>query len=160
MCKRAFMRVELVDSVPGSRPGIRAFVAADESDLGALMYRAYVETVDYEGETLEQAVAEVRKTICGEYGEFVPTCSKVGVRAGNLMCATLITRFQERPFVAFTFTHPAVTRQGLARECMQAAMAELYAQGERELRLVVTLANAPAINLYTSLGFEFKHSDA
>ena len=47
MSKRAFMRVQLVDSTPGCRPGIRTFVAADEPGLGALMYRAYVDTVDY-----------------------------------------------------------------------------------------------------------------
>jgi len=154
------MRVELVDSVPGCRPGVRTFVAADEPHVGALMYRAYVDTVDYAGETLEQAAAEVRKTISGEYGEFVPTCSKVVVRAGILVSATMVTRFQDRPFVAFTFTDPAVTRQGLARECMQAAMAQLYAQGERELRLVVTLANTPAIRLYARLGFLLEPSDA
>ena len=44
--------------------------------------------------------------------------------------------------------------QGFARECMQAAMSELLIQGERELRLVVTLANMPAVKLYTGLGFE------
>jgi ribosomal protein S18 acetylase RimI-like enzyme len=36
---------------------------------------------------------------------------------------------------------------------MQAAMYELFNQGERELRLVVTLANTPAVRLYTRLGF-------
>jgi ribosomal protein S18 acetylase RimI-like enzyme len=35
-------------------------------------------------------------------------------------------------------------------------MNELFAQGERELRLVVTLANTPAVKLYTRLGFEFE----
>jgi ribosomal protein S18 acetylase RimI-like enzyme len=33
-------------------------------------------------------------------------------------------------------------------------MAELLVGGERELHLVVTLANAPALHLYKSLGFE------
>ena len=160
MSKRAFMRVQLVDSTPGCRHGIRTFVAADEPGLGALMHRAYVDTVDYEGETLEQAAAEVRKTIHGEYGEFVPTCSKVGVRAGALVSVTLVTRFQDRPLVAFTFADPAVTGQGLARECMEAVMAELFAQGERELRLAVTLANTPAIKLYTRLGFQLEQGDA
>jgi GNAT superfamily N-acetyltransferase len=118
------------------------------------MYRAYLDTVDYEGETPEEADAEIVKTVAGEYGEFWPGCSMVIERAGSLMSATLITRFQNRPFVAFTFTDPAFSGQGLARDCMQAAMSELFAQGESELRLVVTLANTPAVRLYTRLGFQ------
>lgn len=86
----------------------------------------------------------------------MPDCSKVVARADALLSATLITRFQDRPFVAFTFTDPEFAGQGLARECMRAAMAELAAQGERELRLVVTLANTRAVELYTRLGFEFE----
>jgi ribosomal protein S18 acetylase RimI-like enzyme len=154
MSKRAFMRVELGAPVPNDSPDVRTFEPDDVHALGGLMYRAYLDTVDYEGETLEQAAAEVRNTIQGEYGGFVPTCSKVVVRAGSLLSATLITRFQDKPFVAFTFTDPGFSGQGLARECMQAAMSELFKQGERELRLVVTLANAPAVKLYTRLGFQ------
>lgn len=133
---------------------MRTFVSEDENALGELMYRAYLGTVDYEGETPEQAAIEVHKTIQGEYGVFLPDCSKVVERGGRLLGAALITRFQERPFVAFTFTDPEFTGQGLARACMEAAMSVLFAQGERELRLVVTLANAPAVKLYANLGFQ------
>lgn len=158
MAKRTFMRVELVAPSATLAPDIRTFDPADVPALGGLMHRAYVDTVDYEGETPEQSLEEVRKTIRGEYGSFVPHCSKVFARTGRLLCATLITRFQERPFVAFTFTDPAFAGQGLARSCMQAAMAELFAQGDRELRLVVTLANAPAVKLYTTLGFQIERA--
>lgn len=147
------MRVELRAAQPGTVAGVRTFDPADVPALGALMYRAYLGTVDYEGETPEQAAAEVRKTVEGAYGEFIPSCSKVIERAGSILSATLLTRFEARPLVAFTFTDPGHAGQGLARACMQAAMDELFAQGERELRLVVTLANAPAIKLYSGLGF-------
>jgi ribosomal protein S18 acetylase RimI-like enzyme len=50
-------------------------------------------------------------------------------------------------------TEPSSKRTGLARACMMTAMSRLHAAGERELGLVVTLANLPALNLYTSLGF-------
>jgi len=156
MSKRSFMRVALLAPRLREEPEVRTFEPDDTCALGALMYRAYLDTVDYEGETPEQAAAEVTKTIEGEYGEFVPSCSKVVARAGSLLSATLVTRFQDRPFVAFTFTDPEFGEQGLARSCMRAAMSALFAQGERELRLVVTLANTPAVKLYTSLGFEFE----
>jgi GNAT superfamily N-acetyltransferase len=160
MSKRSFMRVSLAASESGRMAGVRTFVPNDVPALGELMYRSYLGTVDYEGETPEQTVEEVRKTVRGEYGEFVPQCSKVVVESASLVSAALVTRFQERPFVAFTFTDPAFAGRGLARACMRAAMNELFAQGETELRLVVTLANLPAVRLYTMLGFEFEHSDA
>ncbi len=153
MSMRAFMRIELGPPELGAAPGVRTFESADIPALGELMYRAYLNTIDYDGETLEQSAAEIVKTVEGEYGEFVASCSKVFVQGGALVSATMITRFQNRPFVAFTFTDPALSGQGLARLCMQAAMAALFKQGERELRLVVTLANAPAVRLYEKLGF-------
>jgi GNAT superfamily N-acetyltransferase len=156
MSKRSFMRAALAPLKPTEGLEVRSFEAGDTQALGALMYRAYLDTVDYEGETPEQAAAEVAKTIKGEYGTFLPSCSKVFARSRSLLSATLVTRFQDRPFVAFTFTEPESAGQGLARACMQSAMNELFAQGERELRLVVTLANTPAVKLYTRLGFEFE----
>lgn len=147
------MRAKLEAPSGGGHPDVRAFAPSDIPALGQLMYRAYLDTIDYDGESLEQSVAEIVKTVEGEYGQFVPSCSRVAVREGHLASATLITRFEDRPFVAFTFTDPALSGRGLARSCMQEAMAELFRQGERELRLVVTLANAPAVALYTRLGF-------
>ena len=44
-------------------------------------------------------------------------------------------------------------RQGLARATLERSMRTLYRDGERELWLVVTLANAPARRLYESLSF-------
>lgn len=148
------MRAKLVPPVAMDVPGVRTFESGDVLALGGLMYRAYWNTVDYEGESPEQSTAEILKTIQGEYGAFMPTCSKVAARGGSILSATLITRFEEKPFVAFTFTDPDFSGRGLARACMQAAMSELFVQGERELHLVVTLANTPAVKLYNRLGFQ------
>lgn len=150
------MRVDLNAPFPARDDCVRSFELEDIPDLGDLMYRAYLDTVDYEGETLDQAADEIQKTVRGEYGEFVPSCSMVATREGSLVSATLITRYQNRPFVAFTFTDPRFKGHGLARAAMQAAMSELHVQGEQELRLVVTLSNVPAVKLYTRLGFQLE----
>jgi len=150
------MHAVLATKTLESASDVRTFKPSDEPALGCLMYLAYLDTVDFEGETADQAAEEVCKTIRGSYGSFMPDCSKVLERAGALLSATLITRFEERAFVAFTFTDPAFAGQGLARACMLAAMSELSTKGERELRLVVTLANAPAVKLYANLGFQFE----
>ena len=133
--------------------GLRAPMVADAGALARLMLAAYAGSVDDEGEDEAAALVEVRKTFAGEYGAFDASSSKLVARADELLHATLITRWQGRPFVAFTMTAPAAQRRGLARSGLIAAMQSLRDQGETELRLVVTLANLPARTLYESLGF-------
>jgi len=155
MSKRARMCARLTHALPRPAIEVRSFDAGDLPALAALMHRAYVGTVDYEGETPEQAAEEIRRTAAGHYGPLRARASKVVVRSGSPLAAALVTTFGQRPFVAYTFSEPALWGQGLARACMQAAMSELAADGERELHLVVTLANTRAVGLYASLGFEF-----
>jgi ribosomal protein S18 acetylase RimI-like enzyme len=133
--------------------GLRPPSDADVQRLASLMYSANRGTVDDEGESEADALVEVQKTFAGAYGSFVPSCAAVVERNGRLLSATLVTRWQDRPFVAFSMTEPSSKRTGLARACMMTAMSRLHAAGERELSLVVTLANLPAFNLYSSLGF-------
>ncbi len=121
--------------------------------LGTLMHRAYLGTIDYEGETIEDAIAEVRKTFAGEHGALMNACSTLIERDRNLVSATLVTRWRDSPFIAFSMTDPLFKRRGLARACLISSTNKLAAAGERELRLVVTLANEPAMALYESLGF-------
>ena len=64
------MRAELRRDDAFVAPGVRSFRAGDEEALGGLMFRAYQGTLDDEGETLEQAHAEIRKTMAGAYGAF------------------------------------------------------------------------------------------
>ncbi len=98
-------------------------------------------------------VEEVRKTFAGGYGPFMWSASRVIERGGMLVSAALLTRWQDRPFVAFSMTRAEFKRQGLARACLESAVQALLRAGEQELRLVSTVANAPAMALYKSLGF-------
>lgn len=151
--RRSFMRASLHDRAPVDDAGLRCPTAGDVAALGALMLRAYEGTIDDEGETLEQAVAEVARTFAGAYGRFDAEHSRLAERAGRIVSATLVTHWQDRPFVAFTMTDPAFARQGLARLLLQCVMHRLSQDGAHELRLVVTLDNTPALRLYESLGF-------
>ena len=154
MANRVIMRANLHGALSPPVPGVRPFSPDDRQGLGTLLYEAYLGTIDQEEETLEQARAEIDKTIEGEYGTFLPTFSIVVELLGVLHSACLLTRFHGRPFIAFSITSPGSKNRGLARACISAAMGRLLANGERELHLVVTLANAPAVHLYQSLGFE------
>ena len=132
---------------------MRAPVEADTMALAALMVAAYRGTIEDHSESEAQALIEVHKTFDGDYGGFVPECSRLVARQGELLRACLVTRWQDRPFVAFSMTAPQAKRRGLARACLVDAMQALRTRGETELRLVVTLANQPARDLYESLGF-------
>lgn len=151
--RRATLRASLQAVPLDPVEGLRCPTVRDLQDLGALMFRAYTGTVDDDGGTPEDAQAEVLKTFAGAYGAFDAEHSSVAERAGTLVSATLVTRWQSRPFVAFTMTDPAFARQGLARATLERSMQLLRQDGETELRLVVTLENEGARLLYESLGF-------
>ena len=147
------MRAVLAPAPRALVAGLRAPVAADAGALARLMLAAYAGSVDDEGEDEAAALIEVHKTFGGDYGGFDAASSKLVVRADELLHATLITRWQGVPFVAFAMTAPGARRRGLARASLIAAMQDLRDQGETELRLVVTLANLAARTLYENLGF-------
>lgn len=153
MADRTFMHALLGRHNTRASNDTRAVTPEDLAPLARLMLAAYAGTVDDEGGTLEQATEEVQKTLDGVYGAFDARCSRVIEREHRIVSATLLTRFQGRPFVAFSMTDPGFKNRGLAGECMRSAMWALLGAGEREVRLVVTLANAPAVALYTRLGF-------
>ncbi len=125
----------------------------DTEALARLMLAAYRGSVDYEGEDEAQSLVEIGKTMAGEYGAFDGACSRVIDGDAGLVSAALLTRWRQRPFVAFSMTDPRFTRMGYARATLVSAMHALRAAGETELSLVVTLANEPAIALYRGLGF-------
>lgn len=154
---RSFMRVALTaPPAPPATEGLRAPRREDAAALGALLRAAYAGTVDDEGETEAEAVDEVLKTFGGTYGPYDEACSRLVERDGVPVSACLVTRWQARPFVAFSVTHPRWQRRGLARAGLQAAMQALHARHDHELRLAVTLANAPARAVYESLGFQLE----
>jgi ribosomal protein S18 acetylase RimI-like enzyme len=151
--RRAVLRVALAARPAVDRPGLRAPRPDDAPALAALMLAAYAGTVDDAGGTEADAAEEIGRTFGGEYGEFLWPMARVVEVGGRIASACLVTRWQDRPFVAFSLTHPQAQRQGLARAALADAMRSLHADGETELRLVVTLANTPALALYQSLGF-------
>lgn len=125
----------------------------DEPRLAELLLTAYSGSVDEEEETIEQAVAEIRKTFEGEHGPFLLHCSRVVERDEKIVAAVLVTGWQQRPLVAYAMTAPEWKRKGLARAGMLNTMQDVLASGERLLSLVVTVKNEPAFALYQGLGF-------
>jgi predicted GNAT family acetyltransferase len=107
--------------------------------------------IDYEGETIDDARTEVDSWFRGAP---LPEHSFVAIDAdGRLVSASLISRYEEVPLVAYTFTHAEAKGRGLATALLRASLASLCSAGERVVALGVTVGNTPAEGIYERLGF-------
>lgn len=141
-------------ATPPPPPGFRPFSGDDVPALAALMWEAYRGTVD-EADVggPEGAEREVRLTLDGEYGTFLPDASFVAEREGRPVAAALVTLYKELPLLAFLFVGPSHTGRGIGRGLIQAVMHTLACQGHDTLTLAVTRRNRRARHLYDRLGF-------
>ena len=150
------MRLDLLESprpIPGyAKITSRQMVAEDAPNLAHVMFRAYRGTTDDEGETEDDALEEILRTFDGTYGPFNWAASAIAEADGAIIAATLITTFNERPLLVYSFTCPDHQRQGIARMLISRSAAVLWDQRASELTLVVTRTNR-ALGLYHQLGF-------
>jgi GNAT superfamily N-acetyltransferase len=133
----------------------RPISKGDVEALGGLMFEAYRGTIDYEGETLEEAVEEVCAVLAGTYGPFLEDCSYVIEDEGKMLSASMVVLSDEvnAPLLAFSMTHPAHKRNGMAEFLLKASINRLLDAEHQELYLVVTEGNTGAVRLYEKLGF-------
>jgi GNAT superfamily N-acetyltransferase len=158
--KRWMMRNRLTRQPIVGSWNARPVTEHDAALLGALMYDAYHDTIDDEGETPAEAVAEIEGTFNGKYGPLLDTCSLLVEEQGRALGATIITDWTDertghrQPLLAFLMTHPDASGQGLGTFLLSASINALLARGESELALFVTVGNSAAQHIYQKLGFE------
>jgi ribosomal protein S18 acetylase RimI-like enzyme len=148
------MRLNLTPHGVDPDQAARLVSRADVPELAHLMIDAYRGTIDDEGETLEEAQAEMRATMDGKYGEFLSTCSFAIELDGVLVSACLVTFWEGMPLIAFTMTHPDRQNRGLLTEILKRSINAMIAEGHEEARLLVTKGNLPAVHVYERLGFQ------
>ncbi len=137
-------------------PGIVTSITnSDVRQLATLMLESYRGTADDDGETLQDALQEIEDTFGGKYGVLLRRASFVARESpdSDIVSATIVTRFEELPLLAFSMTHSSYKRQGFARMLLQRCVNALLDENYTILRLVVTNANQPAVQLYRSMGF-------
>ena len=158
--KRWMMRNRLTQQPINGPWNARPVTERDAALLGALMYDAYHDTIDDEGERPEEAVAEIEGVFNGKYGPLLDSCSLLVEEEGRALGATIITDWsdertgQKQPLLAFLMTHPDASGQGLGTFLLSKSINALLAQGESELVLFVTVGNSAAQHIYQKLGFE------
>ena len=118
------------------------------------MLAAYRRTVDDEGESEADAVAEVERTMGGGYGELLGDCSLAIEEGSRIVGASMTTLFDSDPILTFLIVDPDMQRRGIGTFLIAASGNALLSAGYTTLDLFVTEANGPAVNLYRKLGFE------
>lgn len=151
--RRLKLVAELSELPPDETWPARSATADDGQALARLMLAAYAGTIDDGGETFEDALAEVGRTVGGAYGPYQAGCSFLVAAGEQAVAASLISLWDDEPLVAFVMVAPAHQGRGLGRFVLERSMGALAAQGYRRLSLYVTDGNTPAQRLYARLGF-------
>lgn len=150
------MKIRLLPQQSDCRWPSRPVTEQDIAALGSLLLAAYQHTVDYHGETLQEATAAVHNAIAGQYGTFLPQCSFLIAHEETILsaCIAIWVKEWQAPLLMMCMTHPQYQRQGMATCLLKQSMNALYDQGYLELHLVVTQGNEPAERLFERLGFQ------
>ena len=129
---------------------VREPAVGDSATLARLMMDAYVGTIDYEGETEQQALEEVAGYFANEAYLGV---SRIALADGAIQSAMLISRLAGIPIVGYAMTRAAVKGQGLASALLDLSVVAVWGDGYEELRAFITEGNTPSEVVFTRSGF-------
>ena len=144
---------------PRSRPAdlvLRAITPGDQRALAELMLDAYRDTIDYEGEEIEEALAEVDRYFGGAGGNMpLLEHSFALVRGQRLDSACLVKQWGARgcPLVGYVVTAKACKSHGLDGFVLAQSIRALRLAGHSEIRAVITDGNHASETLFRHAGF-------
>ncbi|HNE06146.1 MAG TPA: GNAT family N-acetyltransferase [Anaerolineales bacterium] len=136
---------------------IRTTQVKDASLLAELMIDAYRGTIDYDGETFDDALSEVNAFFAGERGgQPWLNISFLAFSDSQLVGACLIGEWKERqsPIIAYLMTSANWKNRGLGRQLLNQGLKEIGDKGFTEVRAVITNGNTPSESLFLKLGFQ------
>jgi RimJ/RimL family protein N-acetyltransferase len=137
---------------PPENASTRHPTSDDTEALAQLMPDAYLDTIDYEGETIVESREEVARYFAG-----TPLLDHSWLRVTDRrpVAACLVSLWAERdcPIVSYVVTAPAWKGKGLASDLLARSIGWLAAAGQRELRAVVTEGNLPSEAVFRKAGF-------
>lgn len=145
--------IELSDLTPVAMPDhlqVRSISRDDLEDLARLMLDAYVGTIDYEGEGLEDAIEEVTSFLDDD--QALLDRSYLVDDDGTIASAVLVSLAEGRPFIGYVMTRASHKNQGLARLVTTTALERLAGDGHETVILYITEGNTPSEELFRSVG--------
>lgn len=138
-----------VQTVTSEKAVVRPITKDDLSELAGLMLDAYRGTIDYDDETLEDALEEVASYFSDEPMIEHSYVTSIG---GTPASAVLVSRNRGKPFVGYVMTASDHKNTGLGRLVVAAAMTSLRREGHTEVGLFITEGNLPSEALFADLG--------
>lgn len=128
---------------------VRSVTVEDWPELADLMLDAYTGTIDYDGEDLDDAMAEV-----GSFLEGDPwlTHSRVAQVDDGIASAVLVSGIEGEPFIGYVMTRAAHKRRGLGRLLVSSAMSSLAGAGHTRVAFYITDGNTASERLFGGLG--------
>ena len=136
---------------------IRPVQIADASSLAELMLDAYRGTIDEDGETFNDALAEVNAFFAGEHGgQPLLMMSYLALVDTHVVGACLTGEWRERqlPIIAYVMTSANWKKRGIGRQLVGRVLKVLNENGYPEVRAVITEGNKPSENLFLQMGFQ------
>lgn len=129
---------------------------ADQQILADLMLDSYRDTIDYDGETIEDAIHEVESYFSGllEDSSWLD-CSWLGFMEDNLVCASLAGFWKDRnsPIIAYVMTASEWKGKHLARMGVSRSLQSLAEHNHTKVYAVITEGNIPSERVFTRIGF-------
>jgi RimJ/RimL family protein N-acetyltransferase len=122
----------------------------DRIALADLMMSAYVDTIDYDGETHEQAVEEVDGAFADEA---LLEESRVAIRDGTIHSAVLVSLVDSDAFIGYVMTRADDKNTGLASALLDESIAAIWAAGYDRVRCFITEGNRPSERVFYRAGF-------
>jgi GNAT superfamily N-acetyltransferase len=140
----------------GTEIEVRGAQRMDIPDLADLMIDADRGTIDYDDETIEDALSEVAAYMGGERGGApLLDVSQLAFLEEELISACLVAEWDERqqPVIAYVMTRAKWKNQGLAKRLLISTLGKLKREGYRGVRAVITEGNKPSEHLFIEQGF-------
>lgn len=145
------------DELHSSEFQVRTVNIDDAPLLAELMIDAYHNTIDYDGETIDDALSEVSAFLAGERGgQPWLQMSFLAFSGSQLVGACLTGEWLERqtPIVAYAMTRVVWKKKGIGRLLLLQVLNALINEGYPEVRAVITDGNKASEKLFLQLGFK------
>jgi GNAT superfamily N-acetyltransferase len=113
-----------------------------------------MDTPDYENETYEDALNEIKKVLNGGYGPFIYEASFLIEAEGEIASVILVNLFENEPLITYLFTRKKFLNQGMASSLIERSKHELIKSEYKKINLFVNKDNNSAINNYLKAGFK------
>lgn len=124
--------------------------------ISRVFYSGYKDTVDYEGESLEQTKEYIKNLFEDKQEPIFKNLSPLLFVEGKLVGVCIIRENSkvQGPLISYVVIDKSFKGRGFGKILMLKCLSMFIENDFSEAILYVTNTNAPAIKLYESLGFE------